>query len=205
MDTNKKNLMITLKNPGQSTVTSIVKLELELNKVPQIVPIDILKKTGHAPDYIIRKCNQYNITLKQLITLVELNEEYDTHLPLIFRMMERGYEIQEIEVMLQVRQIVKSQLDQQVSIVQLVRMHEQLNIPFISEYIYQIIVEIHKTLENYRREITPYADENHAGVSIDLVLQRTKVMQSPFWEDGIASLINQSDLIEDNFDENSFP
>lgn len=72
--------------------------------VPKKIPASIILESGHKESFLLKKCQEYKITLRKLEDLVCLRTQFKAGLERLIELNQEGYSINEIEYFLSIRE-----------------------------------------------------------------------------------------------------
>ena len=78
------------------------------NQIPQRVTDGIRALSiysGHKTDYILKKCEDYRLSLGEMEYLLDLKDTYQTKMPTIFGLLDNDFSIETIQALLEAREV----------------------------------------------------------------------------------------------------
>ena len=76
----------------------------QLDVVPTSVDNRTLAVSGNKRQYVLAKCKQYGITRSGLADMVQMRRDYSVKFPTVFKLIERGYDLEQIGEILETRE-----------------------------------------------------------------------------------------------------
>jgi hypothetical protein len=162
--------------------TGLIKADQSLDLVPTTINARrIAESGGHREEYLVDKCQKYNLSLRNLDSILDMKEEYRTHLPKIFELIDEGYSLQEVNGFLEIRDLVSTKQDS-VSLVSLSKFCNKFGYdPVDTETVQGKVEELHQLMnrEHYGTSISNFVDlADSFGVdSYDMVFSFLEKMQ----------------------------
>ncbi len=195
----------------------LVPFDRNLDLVPTSLEAEIIASSGnHTENYLIENCLVRGITKRQLYDVIELKEQYQTNLPTIFSFMDEGYNLEEINGFLEVRELLSTKKNT-VSVSALSRFCDKFGYdPVDTETVQGKVEETHQLMnrEFYGTSLDNFIDlaESFETGSYELVLgflenlqssQNSQRNKNSVYVAGNKGYISSSNC--DDFSENSNP
>lgn len=165
---------------AETAETSLALIIGELDKVPTALDLDpeTVAISGHTTKYLLRKCQEYGITLRQLLTMLDLKKEYSTNLHTIFSLMDQEFTFEEINAFLAARQIL-SETEITLTVVQIVTFQQRfLDVDPDDNIVAESIKAAFATLIKVR----PHCAHRFDGTNMKTLLEIADHLQTPYLE-----------------------
>jgi hypothetical protein len=182
------------KEVPEKPVLALTKPQADLDVIPTDLDVQIVVRSGHKKSYLLQKCQEYKLTLGDLHTILVFKEEYETNLPTIFELIDRDYVLDQIEALLETRDLLftddQDEEGSRVSLTQISRFYEKFEgLPLEPDHLKLCIMEAYEILNRrYINSDLPY----YIGTAIKHIIEIADRINTPFLEVALEWISGES-------------
>lgn len=168
----------------ESKATSVPETAIVTRKERSIVPVQIDAatqiRTGHTEKYLVRYCQENELTREELDSIIYLKERYSTSLPTVARLLNAGYDLDRIQEVLEVRSEFDKNSDGGVpSLKKLMAFSERFGLD--GEELIEAINEVYDSVGHLR---------NGKGIYVDQAIQNVLTVAEGLPEHGLETILD---------------
>jgi len=149
----RKTYKAETQKPNQTKALAV--LEDNLDIVPVRINPDTLAISGHTENYLVQTCQEYGLTLGQLKDMIDLKVKYQTHLPTLLKILNRGYSIEDLDEFLETREALTEEGVDMPSLKKIIEFYEAFySTPVDSE---ELATDLQQIKTDLKKEHTDFA------------------------------------------------